>query len=108
MKTYSIIITKYVNGYNLVSFVGPANENAKTNFLAYLQNDNHWGKDIFNWQFEEGREGSDYVEYTSGAFTATLRAVDYSDPNGYNPMRDDSLTWLGDLLYEARNKHNRV
>ena len=105
MKTYSIIITKYVNGYNLVSFLGPANDKAKSNFLAYLQSDNHWGKDMFNWQFEEGREGSDYVEYTSGAFTAILRAVDYSDPNGYNPSKDDSLTWLGDLIYEARKNH---
>ena len=104
MKTYSIIITKYINGYNLVSQIIPANDKAKSNFLDYLKSDIHWGKDMFNWQFEEGREGSDYVEYTSGAFTAILRAVDYTDPNHYDPFHDDSLTFLEDLIHEARTK----
>ena len=104
MKTYSIVITQNTKGYNLVCLIAPANEKARTNLLDWLKSDPHWGKDMFNWQFEEGRDGSDYVEYTSGAFTAIVRACDYSDPNGYDPTKDDSLTFIEDLIWEARMK----
>jgi hypothetical protein len=88
MKTSYVIINSKCN---LVLEARESIENIiPTTFIAWLQKDNHWNK--YDWKREEGREGSDYVEYTCGDLTAKCQRI-----NG--GMSDGSYSVFNDNAY---------
>lgn len=83
---------------NLVSMVRESSsELLNGTFKSWLEN--NWGH--LTWEHSKGDEGSDSIEYKSGNYTATYtRIMDGSmtDENTYSPMRDDSLTFIEEVV----------
>ena len=82
---------------NLVSFCRESSKQlVDTTFISWLQNDSHYGKK--EWQLEEGNEGSEYVEYTSGDLTAKYWQMQNADMSNrherYTPFDDNSLIFF--------------
>lgn len=100
MKTI-ILIQQSIHGMNLVSMVRESSsELLNGTFRSWLEN--NWGH--LTWEHSKGDEGSDSIEYKSGNYTATYtRIMDGSmtDENTYSPMRDDSLTFIEEVVHMA-------
>lgn len=64
----------------------------KTTLLDYLKSKSNWGKR--QWMHEEGKEGSSYVEYTDGKYSASYMKTEAD----YSVSRDESLWFIGDVL----------
>ena len=68
----------------------------KGTLKEYLENDIHWSK--YPWNLEEGKEGTNYVEYTNDIFSASYQIYDGKFAECYSPANDDSLWFIGDVL----------
>jgi len=94
MKT-TILIQKSVKNLNVVLFCRESvSVLVEGTFEDYLKNDSHWGQ--YTWEHEEGKEGSDYVEYTCGDITASYAKSETATINdgSYTPFEDESLFFL--------------
>ena len=97
MKTI-ILIQQSIHGMNLVSMVRESSsELLNGTFKSWLEN--NWGH--LTWEHSNGEEGSDSIEYKSGNYTANYTRImdgDMNDENTYSPMRDDSLTFIEEVV----------
>lgn len=97
MKTI-ILIQQSIKGMNLVSMIRESSsELLNGTFKSWLEN--NWGH--LTWEHSKGDEGSDSIEYKSGNYTATYTRImdgDMNDENTYSPMRDDSLTFIEEVV----------